>query len=163
MICQPVRSELWRPHGKLSLRIPSKVVEVKNLYHDPRRHRLFAHLGNSALHRDKYVMFHREQLHSETDLSTSLRIKPHIRAGLAPAYWLELNLQSTPTLQRTIGRFKFKINRVRPAWEPSLGKRRKDGLKLCGNGSPPIPAAENATGVRMDFVGPPVFVGGLRA
>ncbi|ERR1039458_4839026 len=46
--------------------------------------------------------------------------------------------------------------------EPCLGKRRKDGLKLCGNGSPAILAAENATGVGMDFVGPPVLVVGLR-
>jgi hypothetical protein len=48
------------------------------------------------------------------------------------------------------------------ALEPWLGKRRKDGLKLCGNGSPAILAAENATGVGMDFVGPPVLVVNLR-
>src|SRR5450432_1236873 len=45
--------------------------------------------------------------------------------------------------------------------EPCLGKRRKDGLKLCGNGSPAILAAENAAGVGMDFVGPPLLVVGL--
>jgi hypothetical protein len=47
------------------------------------------------------------------------------------------------------------------ALEPCIRKHRKYGLKLCRDGSPAILAAENATGVGMEFVGPPVLVVGL--
>src|SRR5450755_2059037 len=65
--------------------------------------------------------------------------------------------QLTCSLTRPLGR----LERSSPL-EPSLGKCRKDGLKLGGNGFPAILAAENATGVGMDFVCPPVLVVGLR-
>lgn len=40
--------------------IRSKVVEVKNLYHDFSRHGLLANFSNSALHRNKDVVSHRQ-------------------------------------------------------------------------------------------------------
>lgn len=58
MICEPVRSEFWRPHGKFSFRIPDEVVEVENLYDDSGRHSVFADLRHPALDSEEYFAFH---------------------------------------------------------------------------------------------------------
>ena len=58
MICEPVRSEFWRPHGKFSFWVPDEVVEVENLYDNSRRHSVFADLRHATLDSNENFTFH---------------------------------------------------------------------------------------------------------